>query len=175
MSQAQLFAAMVGMSTGDESRVVDLSMIVEQESLKGDCMREAGFEYSDASPEMISDFAVETSVHDPEFAKKFGLGIGVSSFVGSVRNPNEPGVVMGYRAPRGVLEPCGDERTPPSVRRSGPVEAEGSLIRETPGRVEAALTTPGRASTVRWSWSGKRGGKVYVRNQRLNDYFFRGK
>jgi hypothetical protein len=35
------------------------------------------------------------------------------------------------------------------------------------GRVEAALTTPGRASTVRWSGSGKRIEKVYVRNQRL--------
>ena len=34
-----------------------------------------------------------------------------------------------HRAPRGALEPCGGERTPPSARRSGPVEAEGSLIR----------------------------------------------
>jgi hypothetical protein len=34
--------------------------------------------------------------------------------------------------------------------------------------VEAALTTTGRASTVRWSGSGKRDGKAYVRNQRLN-------
>jgi hypothetical protein len=34
--------------------------------------------------------------------------------------------------------------------------------------MEAALTTPGRASTVRWCGSGKRDGKVYVRNQRLN-------
>jgi len=33
--------------------------------------------------------------------------------------------------------------------------------------VEAALTTPGQVSTVRWSGSGKRDGKVYVRNQRL--------
>ena len=36
------------------------------------------------------------------------------------------------------------------------------------GWLEAALTTPGRASTVRWFGSGKRDGKVYVRNQRLN-------
>src|SRR3954468_18281196 len=35
-------------------------------------------------------------------------------------------------------------------------------------RAEAALTTTGRASTARWSGSGKRDGKVYVRNQRLN-------
>jgi hypothetical protein len=34
--------------------------------------------------------------------------------------------------------------------------------------MEAALTTPGRANTVRWCGSGKRDGKVYVRNQRLN-------
>ena len=35
-------------------------------------------------------------------------------------------------------------------------------------RVEAALTTTERASTVRWCGSGKQDGKVYVRNQRLN-------
>jgi hypothetical protein len=34
--------------------------------------------------------------------------------------------------------------------------------------VEAALTTPGRASTARWRGSGKQDGKVHVRNQRLN-------
>jgi hypothetical protein len=33
---------------------------------------------------------------------------------------------------------------------------------------QAASTTTGRASTVRWSGSGKRDGKVYERNQRLN-------
>ena len=32
----------------------------------------------------------------------------------------------------------------------------------------AALTTTGRASTARWPGSGKRDGKAYVRNQRLN-------
>jgi hypothetical protein len=42
-----------------------------------------------------------------------------------------------------------------------PVETDGH------GR-QAAPTTTGRASTVRWSGSGKRDGKVYVRNQRLN-------
>src|SRR3954449_8017885 len=35
-------------------------------------------------------------------------------------------------------------------------------------RAEAALTTTGRASTVRWPGSGKRDGEAYVRNQRLN-------
>jgi hypothetical protein len=35
-------------------------------------------------------------------------------------------------------------------------------------RVEAALTTTERTSTVRWSGSGKQDGKAYVRNQRLN-------
>ena len=34
--------------------------------------------------------------------------------------------------------------------------------------MEAALTTTERASTARWSGSGKRDGKAYVRNQRLN-------
>src|SRR5947199_4177544 len=33
---------------------------------------------------------------------------------------------------------------------------------------QAAPTKPGRVSTVRWSGSGKRDGKVYVRNQRSN-------
>ena len=45
-------------------------------------------------------------------------------------------------------------------------EAEGSLIREAPGRVGAALTKPGRASTARWCGSGERGGEEYARNQR---------
>ena len=59
-----------------------------------------------------------------------------------------------HRAPRGVLEPGGGERTSPLARRSELVEAEGSRTRGTPGRVEAALTTTGRASTVRWCGSG---------------------
>ena len=42
-----------------------------------------------------------------------------------------------------------------------PVETDGH------GR-QAAPTTTERASTVRWSGSGKRDGKVYERNQRLN-------
>ena len=49
---------------------------------------------------------------------------------------------------------------------AGRFEAEGSPNRGTPGKAEAALTTTGRASTVRWCGSGKRDGKVYVRNQR---------
>jgi hypothetical protein len=67
-----------------------------------------------------------------------------------------PEPVVGHRsgAPRSALKPCGGERTPPPVRRSGPAEAEGSL---TPGTGEgwtAALTTTGRISTARWSGSG---------------------
>jgi hypothetical protein len=45
-------------------------------------------------------------------------------------------------------------------------EAGGSLTREAPGRVGAALTKPGRASTARWCGSGERGGEEYARNQR---------
>ena len=56
-------------------------------------------------------------------------------------------------------EPGGGERPPPPVRRSGWVEAEGSLNRETPGTVEAALTTTGRIGTVRRSGSGKQDGR----------------
>jgi len=48
-------------------------------------------------------------------------------------------------------------------------EAEGSLTREAPGRVGAALTTPGRFGTARRAGSGKRDGTVYeCRNQRWN-------
>jgi hypothetical protein len=46
------------------------------------------------------------------------------------------------------------------------LEAVRSLGRG--GGRQAASTTPGRASTVRWSGFGKQDGKVYVRNQRLN-------
>ena len=45
-------------------------------------------------------------------------------------------------------------------------EAGGSLTREVPGRVGAALTKPGRASTARWCGSGERSGEEYARNQR---------
>ena len=44
------------------------------------------------------------------------------------------------------------------------VIAEGSLNQETLERVGAALTKPGRASTVEWSGFGERAGKVYARN-----------
>jgi hypothetical protein len=46
-------------------------------------------------------------------------------------------------------------------------EAEDSLIRGTPGRVGAVLTTTGRSGTTRQAGSGKRRGKVYERNRRL--------
>jgi hypothetical protein len=41
----------------------------------------------------------------------------------------------------------------------------GSLIRVVPGRAGAALTKPGRFSTVRWAGSGKRDEKEYARNR----------
>ena len=50
--------------------------------------------------------------------------------------------------------------------RSRDGEAGGSLIREVPGRVGAAPTTPGRASTARWRGLGKRDEEEYARNQR---------
>jgi hypothetical protein len=43
--------------------------------------------------------------------------------------------------------------------------AEGSLIRGVPGRVGAALTKPGRVSTVRWRGFGERDGEEYARNR----------
>jgi len=46
------------------------------------------------------------------------------------------------------------------------VGAEGSLTREMPGRVGAALTKPGHIRIARWCGSGERGGEEYARNQR---------
>jgi hypothetical protein len=51
--------------------------------------------------------------------------------------------------------------------RSSLAEAEDSLIRETPGRWGAVLTTRGRVGTARRRGSGKRDEKVYERNQRV--------
>ena len=55
----------------------------------------------------------------------------------------------------------------PSGRRSGPIGAEGSLIREVPGRVGAALTKPGRVGTARRRGSGERDREEYARNRCL--------
>ena len=46
-----------------------------------------------------------------------------------------------------------------------PTEAEDSLIRGTPVRVEAVLTKPGRVGTARRRGFGERDEKVYERNQ----------
>ena len=46
-------------------------------------------------------------------------------------------------------------------------EVEGSLSRETPGRVGAVLTTSGRSGTTRRDGFGKQDEKVYERNQRV--------
>jgi len=43
--------------------------------------------------------------------------------------------------------------------------AEGSLTRVVPERAGAALTKPGRFSTVRRAGSGERDGKEYARNR----------
>ena len=51
---------------------------------------------------------------------------------------------------------------------AGALKLRAALIRERRGGWTAALTTTERASTVRWSGSGKQDGKAYVRNQRLN-------
>jgi transposase InsO family protein len=79
-----------------------------------------------------------------------------------------PAVGRRPRAPRGAPEPCGGERTPPLACRSRPVKLRAARRRGRGRRREAVLTTTGRTSTARWSGSGKRDGKAYVRNQRLN-------
>ena len=55
---------------------------------------------------------------------------------------------------------------PTSGLSQQPGEAGGSLIREVPGRVGAAPTTPGRVSTARWCGLGKCDEEEYARNQR---------
>jgi hypothetical protein len=89
VSRPQLLASMIGIATGDQSRVVDVSLLVEEEAVKGVCMREAGFDYVDARPDMLTDFAPQTDVHDPAFARAFGLGISVESFGEATPNPND--------------------------------------------------------------------------------------
>ena len=54
------------------------------------------------------------------------------------------GLGLRHGAPRGAIEPCGDERTPPHARRSGCVEAEGSLI---PGTGVRAGSSPDNDGT----------------------------
>jgi hypothetical protein len=44
----------------------------------------------------------------------------------------------------------------------------GSLIREVPGRVGAALTKPGRARTARWCGFGERDREEHARNRCRN-------
>lgn len=89
VSREQLFASMAGIATGDQARIVDVSLLHEEETLKGECMRAAGFDYVTAAPNMLTDYAPQTNVHDPEFAKDFGLGISAESFGGNEPNPND--------------------------------------------------------------------------------------
>ena len=87
-----------------------------------------------------------------------------------VRGGSSPGaasdLVVGYGAPQGAFEPGGCEGPLPSASRSRLNEAEGGLTRGTSVKVDAALTTTGHGSTVRWRGSGKQDGKVYASNQR---------
>ena len=69
-------------------------------------------------------------------------------------------------APRGATVP-GRVKGPASGLSQQAGEAEGSPNAETRGRVEASLTTTGRAGTARRCGSGKRDGTPYERNQCL--------
>ncbi len=51
--------------------------------------------------------------------------------------------------------------------RSSLVGTKRSPSRVTPERVRAALTKPGRASTVRWSGFGERDGEEHATNRRV--------
>ena len=64
----------------------------------------------------------------------------------------EPVVARRHRAPRGASQPCGGERTPPLVRRSERAEAEGSLNRGTPGRVDSSPDNDGTGQHCQMVW-----------------------
>ena len=73
------------------------------------------------------------------------------------------------RAPRGALDRAVMKGHRPWLVAASRVKLGAAYPVETDGYGwQAAPTTTGRASTVRWSGSGKRDGKVYVRNQRSN-------
>jgi hypothetical protein len=67
----------------------------------------------------------------------------------------------------GAVVASGGERPSPLTLSQQGGGAEGSQSREVPGRMGAALTKPGRASTARWCGSGERDGKEYDRSLRL--------
>ena len=76
---------------------------------------------------------------------------------------------MGRGAPRGALDRAVMKGHRPRLVAASRAKLGAAYPVETDGhRRQAAPTTTGRASTVRWSGSGKRDGKVYVRNQRSN-------
>jgi hypothetical protein len=68
-------------------------------------------------------------------------------------------VSLRLRAPRGAIGPGGMEGPAAGLSQQAG-EAEGSLFREAPERVGAALTKPGRAGTARRPGPGERDEKV---------------
>jgi hypothetical protein len=65
----------------------------------------------------------------------------------------QPHLDMGRRAPRGAVEPCGGERTPRSVCRSGPMQAEGSLpCRDGWGWAESSPDNDGTGQYCQMAW-----------------------
>ena len=71
----------------------------------------------------------------------------------------EPAVGRRLRAPRGAGGPSGGGRPRRLRRRGGVVQLRAACSPGTGVRVEAALTTTGRASTARWPGSGLQDGK----------------
>src|SRR6266536_2531627 len=88
---------------------------------------------------------------------------------GAAGRPTEPGLVVGHRAPRGALEPCGGERTPPGARPSEPPSGSPSAP---PGRAGTWVFTredgrcqgPGRSAGGHGrSWAGRPGPRGHRR------------
>jgi hypothetical protein len=85
------------------------------------------------------------------------------------RNPGHRASVRPLRAPRGAVNRAVMKGHRPRLVAASCVKLGAAYPVETDGYGwQAAPTTTERASTVRWSGSGKRDGKVYVRNQRPN-------
>jgi hypothetical protein len=97
-------------------------------------------------------------------------GYQIPDLVGRRFDPGAPDMAWASDIERheALTNPAVGERTPRSACRSRLTKLRAARSLGRGGGWTAALTTTGRIGTARWSGSGKRDGKAYVRNQRLN-------
>ena len=79
-------------------------------------------------------------------------GVSLSS-QGACHRAAQSGLDRGHRAPRGVLEPCGGERPPPSACRSRLNEAEGSPTRGTSVKGGSSPDNDGTRQHCQMAWA----------------------